>query len=57
VALDNTSIDPAKVGTVPGIGQVADLPTPLAVLLALLIAGTLVLGSLRIRRLVGARRA
>jgi len=57
VALDNTSVDPAKVGTVPGMGQVADLPTPLAVLLALLIAGTLVVGVLRIRRLVDARRA
>jgi len=57
VALDNTSVDPAKVGTVPGMSQVADLPTPLAVLLALLIAGTLVLGVLRIRRLVDARRS
>jgi hypothetical protein len=57
VALDNTSVDPAKVGAVPGMSQVADLPTPLAVLLALLIAGTLVLGALRLRRLVDARRA
>jgi hypothetical protein len=57
VALDNTSVDPAKVGTVPGVGQVADLPTPLAVLLALLIAGALAIGVLRIRRLVDARRA
>jgi hypothetical protein len=57
VALDNTSVDPAKVGTVPGLGQVADLPTPLAVLLALLIAGALAIGVLRIRRLVDARRA
>jgi hypothetical protein len=57
VAVDNTSVDPAKVGTVPGISQVADLPTPLVVLLALLIAGTLALGGLRIRRLVDARRA
>ena len=57
VALDDTSVDPAKVGTVPGVGQVADLPTPLVVLLALLIAGTLVVGGLRIRRLVDARRA
>jgi len=57
VAFDNTSVDPAKVGTVPGLGQVADLPTPLAVLLALLIAGALAIGVLRIRRLVDARRA
>jgi hypothetical protein len=57
VAIDNASVDPAKVGTVPGISQVADLPAPLAVLLALLLAGALAIGSLRIRRLVNARRA
>lgn len=57
VSLDNASVDPAKVGTVPGISQVSDLPAPLAVLLALLLAGTLAIGSLRIRRLVNARRA
>jgi hypothetical protein len=57
VSLDNASVDPAKVGTVPGISQVSDLPAPLVVLLALLLAGTLAIGSLRIRRLVNARRA
>ncbi len=57
VQLDDASVDTAKVGTVPGIGQVADLPAPLAVLLALLLAGTLAIGSLRVRRLVNARRA
>ena len=57
VALDDASVDPAKVGTVPGVSQVADLPAPLAVLLALLLAGTLAIGGLRVRRLVNARRA
>jgi hypothetical protein len=57
VQLDNASVNPAKVGTAPGVSQVAGLPAPLAILLALLIAGTLVLGALRIRRLVDARRA
>jgi hypothetical protein len=57
VRVDNASVDPGKVGTAPGVNQVADLPTSLAILLALLIAGTLVLGAVRIRRLVDARRA
>ncbi len=57
VALANASVDPAKAGTVPGVSQVADLPTPLVVLLALLLAGTLAIAGLRIRRLVDARRA
>jgi hypothetical protein len=57
VALEDASVDPAKVGTVPGVSQVSDLPAPLVVLLALLLAGLLALGVLRIRRLVHARRA
>jgi hypothetical protein len=57
VSLDDTTVDPAKVGTVPDIGQVSNLPTPLAVLLALLLAGTLALAAARIRRLVHTRRA
>ena len=57
VSLDNTAVDPAKVGTVPRVSQVSDLPTPLVVLLALLLAGTLALAAARIRRLVHARRA
>jgi hypothetical protein len=57
VSLDDATVDPAKVGTVPDIAQVSDLPTPLAVLLALLLAGTLALAAARIRRLVHARRA
>lgn len=57
VELDEASVDPTKVGTVPGLSQVADLPAPLAGLLALLLAGALALGSLRVRRLVNARRA
>lgn len=57
IQLDEASVDPAKVGTVPGVSQVADLPAPLAVLLALLLAGTLAIVGLRVRRLVNARRA
>ena len=57
VSLDDATVDPAKVGTVPGVSQVSDLPTPLVVLLALLLAGALAAGGLRIRRLVDARRA
>jgi hypothetical protein len=57
VSFDNASVDPAKVGRVPGVGQVADLPAPLVVLLVLLLAGALAIGGLRIRRFVSARRA
>ena len=57
VTLDDATVDPAKVGTVPGVSQVSDLPAPLVILLALLLAGALALGGLRIRRLVDARRA
>ena len=57
VSLDDRTVDPAKVGTVPGVSQVSDLPAPLVVLLALLLAGTLALAGLRLRRLVHARRA
>ena len=57
VALENASVDTAKVGTAPGMSSVADLPAPLLVLIALLLAGALAIGSLRIRRLVNARRA
>ncbi|MBW3652909.1 MAG: hypothetical protein KY433_04800 [Actinobacteria bacterium] len=57
MALADASVDPAKVGTAPGMSRAADLPAPLAILLALLLAGTLAIGSLRIRRLVNARRA
>ena len=57
VALDSATVDPAKAGTVPGVSRASDLPTPLVVLLALLLAGALAIGGLRIRRLVDARRA
>jgi hypothetical protein len=57
VTLDDATVDPAKVGTVPGMSQVSDLPTPLAILLALLLAGMLAGAGLRLRRLVRARRA
>jgi hypothetical protein len=57
VQLDTTAVDTTKVGTAPGVSSVSDLPTPLAVLLALLLAAALAIGSLRLRRLVDARRA
>ncbi|MEA2150057.1 MAG: hypothetical protein QOD69_1887 [Solirubrobacteraceae bacterium] len=55
--LDNTKVDPSKVGTVPGVSRVSDLPTPLAVVLALLLVAALALAALRLRSLVHARRA
>jgi hypothetical protein len=55
--LDNTKVDPSRVGTVPGVSRVSDLPTPLAVVLALLLAAALALAALRLRSLVHARRA
>jgi hypothetical protein len=57
VALDDARVDPAKVGRVPDVSQVSDLPTSLVVLLAALLAGALALAGLRLRRLVHARRA
>lgn len=57
VSLDNAAVDTAKVGRVPDVGQVSDLPAPLVVLLALLLAGTLAVAGLRLRRLVHTRRA
>lgn len=57
VSLDSATVDTTKVGTVPGVSQVSSLPGPLVILLVLLLAGTLALGGLRIRRLVDARRA
>jgi hypothetical protein len=41
----------------PGLGSSADLPTPLLILLALVLAGSLALAATRIRALVLARRA
>ncbi|MBW3607531.1 MAG: hypothetical protein KY463_04120, partial [Actinobacteria bacterium] len=51
------SLDAAKIGTAPGVSQSARLPTPLVLMLALLLAGTLVVAGLRVRHLVNARRA
>jgi hypothetical protein len=51
------AVTAAEVGRAPDAGALADLPTPLLVLLALLLAGALALGAMRIRRLVHARRA
>ncbi|MEA2232803.1 MAG: hypothetical protein QOD83_2619 [Solirubrobacteraceae bacterium] len=55
--VNNATVDPARVGRVPGMSQVSDLPTPIVVLLALLLAGLLALGAVRVRSLVHARRA
>jgi hypothetical protein len=57
VAVDNAMVDPAAVGTAPGVNQASDLPTPVLLLLALLLAGALAVAGLRVRRLVNARRA
>jgi hypothetical protein len=54
--LDRTRVDPSKVGAVPGVSQVSDLPAPLAAVLALLLAAALALAGVRIRSLVNARR-
>ena len=45
-----------RVGTAPG-SSVSDLPVPILILLALLVAGALALGAVRLRSLVDARRA
>ncbi|MEY2516575.1 MAG: hypothetical protein QOJ89_3933 [bacterium] len=53
------SADPVvaeRVGTAPG-ASASDLPVPILVLLALLVAGALALGAVRIRSLVLTRRA
>jgi hypothetical protein len=57
VQLDNARVDPSKVGTVPGVSQVSDLPTPLVVVLALLLFVALAIAAVSIRSLVNARRA
>jgi hypothetical protein len=57
VSLDDAAVDTAKAGTAPGLGPSADLPTPLLVMLALLLAGALAVAGLRVRRLVNTRRA
>lgn len=57
VTLDSGKVIPANAATAPATSSVADLPAALIVPLALLLAGALVLGALRVRRLVHARRA
>jgi hypothetical protein len=57
VQLDNARVDPSKVGTVPGVSQVSDLPAPLVVVLALLLVVALAIAAFSIRNLVNARRA
>ena len=57
VAVDNAMLDPGEIGTAPAANAAADLPTPLLLILALLLAGALAVAGLRVRRLVNARRA
>jgi hypothetical protein len=57
VSVGTATVDPATAGTAPGVSNVADLPTPLVIVLALLLAGALAVAGLRVRRLVNARRA
>jgi hypothetical protein len=49
-------VDSGRVGTQTSAGT-SDLPLPIVVLLALLLAGSLALGAIRIRSLVDTRRA
>ncbi|MGK2938641.1 MAG: hypothetical protein ACSLFR_12685 [Solirubrobacteraceae bacterium] len=51
------AVDPASAGEVPGIDAVGDLPTPLGVLVILMVAGTAMLGVTRMRNRVGGRSA
>jgi hypothetical protein len=57
VDLDNATVDPARDGTVPGVSRVSDLPTPLAVVIALLLVAALALAALRFRSFVNSRDA
>jgi hypothetical protein len=54
--LDKTRVDPSKVGAVPGVSQVSDMPGPLVAVLALLLVAALAVAGVRIRSLVNARR-
>jgi hypothetical protein len=54
--LDKTRVDPSKVGAVPGVSQVSDVPGPLVAVLALLLVAALAVAGVRIRSLVNARR-
>ena len=56
-ALGDGAVDTARIGTAPGVSGASDLPTPLVLMLALLLAGALAVAGLRVRRLVNARRA
>ena len=56
-SLAGNAVDTTKVGTAPGVSRASDLPAPLVLVLALLLAGALAVAGLRVRRLVNARRA
>jgi hypothetical protein len=55
-SVTSATVDPAEAGRVPATSQASSLPTPIVVLLALLLAGLLAIGVVRIRSLVHARR-
>lgn len=51
------ALDPASAGEVPDFGSLGELPTPLGVLLVLMVAGAAALGINRVRHRVGGPRA
>ena len=55
--LDTASVDTTNAGRAPGASQASDVPTPLIVVLAMLLAAALAMAAVRLRSLVNARRA
>ncbi len=56
-SLESTNVDTTNAGRAPGSGDGSDVPTPLVVVLAMLLAATLAMAAVRLRSLVNARRA
>ena len=55
--LESADIDTTNAGRAPGSSQASDVPTPLLVVLAMLLAAALAMAAVRLRSLVNARRA
>ncbi|HUR86474.1 MAG TPA: hypothetical protein VMY78_14120 [Solirubrobacteraceae bacterium] len=55
-ALESTNVDTTNAGRAPGSGDGSDVPAPLVVVLAMLLAATLAMAAVRLRSLVNARR-
>ena len=55
--LETESVDTTNAGRAPGSSQASDVPTPLVIVLALLLVATLAMAAVRLRSLVNARRA